>query len=79
LPGERCPKEGESPKNEIGGGEIFILQMMLRRMLEGETVPSVAHSEDADSVEAPAGVGLTPRVHHNIDQDVMWKVNRGDY
>jgi hypothetical protein len=37
---------------------IFILQIVLRRLLEGKIVPLVAHFEDADASEAPAGVSL---------------------
>jgi hypothetical protein len=34
------------------------LQIVLRRLLEGKIVPLVAHFEDADASEAPAGVSL---------------------
>jgi hypothetical protein len=55
---ERCATEEESPRIAVGRGGIFILQIVLRRLLEGKIVPLVAHFEDADASEAPAGVSL---------------------
>jgi hypothetical protein len=51
--------EGERiPRNAIVGGEILILQMLLRQLLQGETVPFVLHFEDADWDEASTRDGL---------------------
>jgi hypothetical protein len=55
---ERCANEGESPRNAVGGKVIFILQIRLKHLLEGETVLFVAHFEDADPFEASAGDSL---------------------
>jgi hypothetical protein len=56
---ERCATEEESPRIAVGRGGIFILQIVLRPLLEGEIVPLVAHFEDADAFEATAGVSLS--------------------
>jgi hypothetical protein len=56
-------RKGEkSLTNVVGGGEIFILQNLLKNMLEGEIVTTILHFEDAAPDEEPAGDDLSDQL-----------------